>query len=477
MNRSLKLAVVGHSNVGKTSLVSALIRDANLEVREEPGTTRTRYSRAFAIDDEPVVAYIDTPGFETAGRINKWLDAQADGDADEPTLVERFLDEAETDGPFRQEKEALRGAMEADALAYVADVTDPPTGQQQQELRLLRRTGVPMLAVFNVLGPDDERAAWIEALRRRQIDVHVELDAHAFPAAQEEAFYAKVAVLRSEWADQLERVVRLRRAQAQRQERQTARIVADLLVDSLSFRHVERHGTKTEGNKHRDGANEAFKRQLRNRERAAFQHIAELYGFDAVAIEGGKLGVDSWSGTWQGDLFDPEQLKRYGLSIGTLAGLGALAGSPLDGVSGPGVGTGIGAIVGAGAGWWLGRRVSTTVDSRGTLTVGPVDATQFSAVLAHRALELWVHVRSRSHARRDAISLNEAPDAWEADADAAPDRPRLTTREASRLKSVAKRCRKNAEWSHVDRPQPSTPKRDSAAAEAEEILLGAMKRV
>ncbi|HLS42613.1 MAG TPA: GTPase, partial [Paenalcaligenes sp.] len=38
---ALRLAVVGHTNTGKTSLLRTLTRDANFgEVRNSPGTTR-----------------------------------------------------------------------------------------------------------------------------------------------------------------------------------------------------------------------------------------------------------------------------------------------------------------------------------------------------------------------------------------------------------------------------------------------------
>ncbi len=146
----LVIALVGHSNVGKTSLVSALTRDASLEVREEAGTTRATYRKVFRLDELPVLAFIDTPGFEQAGRMNKWLDGRATGEGarlDGRALLDTLLADTGSDARFAAEKEALRGALQADVLAYVADVSQPPTGQQRQELRLLRRAGVPLIAV------------------------------------------------------------------------------------------------------------------------------------------------------------------------------------------------------------------------------------------------------------------------------------------------------------------------------------------
>lgn len=469
MTDPLKVAVVGHSNVGKTSLVAALTRDASLEVREEAGTTRSHYSRAFVLGGEPVISFVDTPGFETAGRINRWLDAEgeAEGGTEAPdgrTLLQRFLDDAETDATYREEKEALQGALGADVLAYVADVTADPSGQQRQEVRLLRRAGVPVIAVLNVLAEGDRRDAWTELLRRENVDTVVPLDAWAFSAGQEAHFYRALTVLRPEMAGALDRVVALRGRQAGASRRAAARALAELLVDALSFRLQESHASQTEGRRHRDEANAAFKRRLRRREQRAFQTLVELYGFPALEVQGGRLDVESWSGTWQGDLFDPQALRRYGLSAGTLGLIGAVTGSALDAVGGMGIGTVLGGAIGVGAGLALGRRVSTSVDGAGTLRVGPVDAVQFPSLLLHRALELWAHLRERSHARRDDVSLEASAG------------PRLGPTEVARLNRIARRCGKNPRWSRLEAGAEASAERAAAEAELATLIEGVMGR-
>jgi GTPase SAR1 family protein len=463
MSEPLKVAVVGHSNVGKTSLVAALTRDASLEVREEAGTTRSHYSRAFVLGGEPVIAFVDTPGFETAGRINRWIDREAGDDApDGRTLLERFLADDGTDEAFREEKEALRGALEADVLAYVADVTTDPSGQQRQEVRLLRRAGVPVIAVLNVLAEGDRRDAWTDLLRRENVDTVVPLDAWDFSAEQEAHFYRALGVLKPEMGGALDRVVSLRGRQGASSRRAAARAVGELLVDTLAFRLEETHGSQSEGRKKRDEANAAFKRRLRRREQQGFEELASLYGFPELDVQGESLTVESWSGTWQGDLFDPKALRRYGVSAGTLGLIGAVTGSALDAVGGMGVGTVIGGAVGLGAGFALGRRVSTSVDGRGKLTVGPVDSVQFPSLLAHRALELWAHLSARSHARRDDIALDESG-------------PRLSTSQTGRLNKLARRCGKNPRWSRLEAGAELSAERDGVVADLAELIAAAME--
>ena len=466
----LSIAIVGHSNVGKTSLVAALTRDAELRIEEEPGTTRTHYEKVFEIAGQEVLGFVDTPGFETAGRINRRLDAAAEGAGsaapDGRTLLESFLADPATDDEFGTEKEALRGALKADLLAYVADVTVPPTGQQRQEVRLLRRVGVPVVAVLNVLAEGDRRDDWDEMLRREHIDMVVPLDAWVFPAEQEERFYKVLAAVRPEHEEQFARVTRLRAAQRNAQRTRSGLLIAGMLVDCLAFRLEDSWPSQKEAMRHRAEANERFKRQLRQCERACCADLARNYGFGGLQVEGAGLKVESWSGDWRGDLFDPAALRRYGVSAGTLGVAGAVGGSLLDGVGGMGFGTVIGGGVGVAAGLLVGRRVSTSVDSAGKLQVGPVDAVRFPSVLLNRAVDCWSELAGRSHARRDGLELRRPPEGSE---------QRLGARAVARLNRLARRIRKRPEWSGVQDVARNTPERDRAIDEVAELVEGLLE--
>jgi GTPase SAR1 family protein len=457
MNEPLAIALVGHSNVGKTSLVAALSRDADLQIAEEAGTTRVADRREFRLDGQPLLVFLDTPGFEEASRIGKWLDA-VEGDLDGPARVEAFLADEATHVRFSAEKEALRAAGGADVLAYVADVSQPPSGQQRHELRLLRRTGVPMIAVLNVLDDADRRAEWTDTLRREGIDTIVPLDAHAFPAQQEADFYAALGLLRPEHRGRLESVAQLRQRRAVGLRRGSARVIAELLVDGLSFTLGESAASKEAAETRRKPLNDRFQAMLRERERRAWLQLLELHGFDRLQLDEQKLVVESFSGAWQDDLFDPSALRRYGVSAGTLAVVGAIGGSLLDAVGGLGAGTVIGGLAGAAAGVAVGRRVSTTVHAGG-VEVGPVDAVQFPSVLLHRAVEVYGQVEARSHARNTgAVGVSEGGTA------------RLGATGVARLNGLARRIRRKPAWSGVQGPPPADADRARVVDELLELV-------
>ena len=68
------VAVVGHTNTGKTSLLRTLARDARFgEVDDRPGTTREVRSIDLLAEEGPVLQLFDTPGLEDAVALTEHL--------------------------------------------------------------------------------------------------------------------------------------------------------------------------------------------------------------------------------------------------------------------------------------------------------------------------------------------------------------------------------------------------------------------
>ena len=72
---ALTLAVVGHTNTGKTSLLRTLTRDAAFgQVSNSPGTTRHVEGARLTVDDEALVELFDTPGLEDSMALLDFMD-------------------------------------------------------------------------------------------------------------------------------------------------------------------------------------------------------------------------------------------------------------------------------------------------------------------------------------------------------------------------------------------------------------------
>lgn len=84
----LLLAVVGHTNTGKTSLMRTLLRDSTFgEVKNAAATTR--HVEEAQIND--TVRLYDTPGLEDAGGVLDWLEDHTSNQQDGIDRVQHFL--------------------------------------------------------------------------------------------------------------------------------------------------------------------------------------------------------------------------------------------------------------------------------------------------------------------------------------------------------------------------------------------------
>ena len=115
-DKPLTLAVVGHTNTGKTSLLRTLTRDATFgEVAPTAATTRQVEGAALAVDGRTVVELFDTPGMEDAGAVFDALDAAGGGRHDGPDRIRALLDDPGARRRFDQECRVLEQVLASDA--------------------------------------------------------------------------------------------------------------------------------------------------------------------------------------------------------------------------------------------------------------------------------------------------------------------------------------------------------------------------
>ncbi|MEG0636034.1 GTPase domain-containing protein, partial [Pseudomonas sp. F1002] len=148
MTKPLKLAVVGHTNVGKTSLLRTLTRDVGFgEVSHRPSTTRHVEGARLSVDGEALLELYDTPGLEDAIALLDYLERlDRPGERlDGPARLARFLEGSEARQRFEQEAKVLRQLLASDAGLYVIDAREPVLAKYRDELQVLASCGKPLL--------------------------------------------------------------------------------------------------------------------------------------------------------------------------------------------------------------------------------------------------------------------------------------------------------------------------------------------
>lgn len=355
MERLVEIAVVGHTNVGKTSLLRTLTRQSAFgEVSDRPGTTRHVERIDLRIAGRSAVRFFDTPGLEDAVALQHHM-AGLPGDFANPVeRVRAFLAGPEARAAYEQEAKVLRKMLEVDAAVYVIDCRQDVLPKYRSEIELLCACARPVMPVLNFIAASGARAdGWREVLAGFNLHVWMQFDAVApFVGAERQLFQDLCVLLRAR-RDELQAVVAELDRQAQARRVAAATLVARLLVHAAAQRQaVPRSVLETPAG--REQAVAQVRQALAGHTQEVVQAILGVYGFRPDEAD---LALAPWtSGRWQADLFHPETLQDAGRKLGTGAAVGAAVGFAADlalaGMS-LGAATALGAAVGgvASQGW------------------------------------------------------------------------------------------------------------------------------
>ncbi|MFV3327401.1 GTPase/DUF3482 domain-containing protein [Pseudomonas sp. NY15372] len=433
MTEPLKLAVVGHTNVGKTSLLRTLTRDVGFgEVSHRPSTTRHVEGARLSVDGQPLLELYDTPGLEDAIALLDYLERlERPGERlDGPARLERFLQGSEARQRFEQEAKVLRQLLASNAGLYVIDAREPVLAKYRDELEVLASCGKPLLPVLNFVASNQHREPeWREALARLGLHALVRFDSVAPPEDGERRLYESLALLLEDARPALQRLVDDQQVQRLARRQGAKRLVAELLLDCAACRRSVPAEPAAEAQ-----AIEALHHEVRQREQRCVEALLKLYAFRREDAHASDLPL--LDGRWGDDLFNPETLKLLGVRLGSGVAAGAAAGAGVDLLVG-GLTLGAAALAGAIAGGALqtarnyGSRLMGKLKGQRELTV---DDTVLR-LLALRQQQLIAALDSRGHAAQDSIRLGELDES--------------TWREG-KLPEALKRARAHPQWSSLN---------------------------
>jgi hypothetical protein len=419
MDRPIRIAVVGHTNAGKTSLLRTLTRRVNFgEVSERPGTTRHVESVELKVDGAPAVLFFDTPGLEDAVALREHLEAY-DRALTPPERIRRFLQGPEAHGVFEQEAKVLRAMLDVDAAFLVVDAREPVLPKFRAEIELLNACARPVLPVLNFLRDAASREpAWKELLSAYGLHVVVRFNAAAPFVGAERELYRDLATLLRDRRAQLDGVAAFLETEAAQRRQAAGLRIAELLVDAAAMRRTA-SASQFDDAASRQRFIATLQKNVFDKAQRCADDLLALYGFREGDADEAPLPLVE--GRWTMDFFHPEALKDAGLLLGKGVAVGAAVGVVADlalaGLSlgaGAALGGAIGGAVSQGLGP-LGRKLANKLRNVHELTVE--DHVLF--VLAAWQLRLLNALERRGHAAIDRIAAHtEAAHAANAPLDA-----------------------------------------------------------
>jgi len=397
--RSIRIAVIGHTNAGKTSLLRTLMHDRGFgEVSSRPATTRHVEASTLDLGDGWTLELADTPGLEDSmGLLDALHAADPSPRISGAARIETFLDSLLATTGFAQEAKALRQLLASDLALYVVDAREPVLGKYQDEFAILASSGKPCLVVLNfTASAHADPARWRSALQTAGIHNVTAFDTVVFDAADERRLWQQVGLLLPAAEAHCARLVAGREREFAARQAQAARLMAEALLDCAALRAPVH-----------DAANGASGSMLgvrvRAREAALSRDLLSLFRFVESDYEARDLPLAG--AAWTLDPFDGDLLKELGLSLGTSAAKGAAAGAVVDALTAfhsLGAATLIGGALGAGldAATRLGRHLQGQFGGERFEQIDEATA----LFIARRAVMLVQDLTRRGHAAQTPVA-------------------------------------------------------------------------
>ncbi|MGB5833020.1 MAG: GTPase/DUF3482 domain-containing protein [Thiohalocapsa sp.] len=410
------LAIMGHPNAGKSSVVATLTENDRIDIDKRAGTTTTSDEYPVIIDGRTIMAFIDTPGFQNPSDILEWFQAHPD----ERDLAGAFLAAHGDDALFSHDCALLRPVADGAGIILVVDGSKRIKEKDRTEMELLRLTGRPRMAILNNLSTVDKHMpAWQDALNKSFNAVR-EFNAHRATYAERIALLSALKAIDQRWEPMLDQTIRAFEGDWERRIEQSADTIAELMRDALAYKvtrvvKVDDLDSETERVAIKEKLSSAFQNGLRKLEGDARQEIRTNFRHNLWDLPPDSLLTQ--------DLFSDQVERALGLTQRKLALTGAAAGAATGGAIDIGVGglsLGVAALIGATAGGVLGvlgGAALAKIDIQRTLgverfTMGPVSNARFPFVLLDRAILYCAQAMNWSHGRKaaDEDAANRVPD-------------------------------------------------------------------
>jgi len=402
----LHIAVVGHTNTGKTSLLRTLTRDQDFgAVKDAPGTTRQVQSAVAMLDHKVALTWYDTPGLEDSVALRDWIDGlpeQRDR-LEGADRIDLFLADQQARLQFEQEYRVLAQVMRCDALLYVIDARDPVMAKHRDELYILQACARPVLPVLNfVASPDADIEPWTHTFARHAMHIYLAFDSVSPPIHGQQMMYDTLGQLLGQHRTTLNGLAQ--QAVNARRERIMAAVglLADVCVEVASVHTVSKNDAS-----HIEQAIIQQQNQVRALEEQFVDRILTLYQFSSQDYLPPTQGwVD---GQWSTDLFSARTLTDLGIDLGKGAAIGAAAGAAVD-IMSAGLTLGTGTLIGAAAGsaWqgvgrW-GKDLKSKLAGERTLQVSD----NVLIALATRNIRLIAALEQRGHASQTPVRMAQS---------------------------------------------------------------------
>ncbi len=402
-----EFAIMGHPNEGKSSVLSTLAEDDSVRISDTPGETRECRSFPVIIDNQEMLHFTDTPGFQNPGRVLAELQQREK----EKNPLQSFLESAYNIAELHDDYELLKPAARGAGIIYVVDGSRPIRHVDHIEMEILRLTGKPRMAIIN---SKETKSPYLEEWKRefrKNFNSSRVFNAHRATYAERIQLLEALKAIEQDWQQVLGTVVDAVKQDWSVRNETSAHIIITLLQDALSLHLSAAIKNEEALPAIRQQLLQKYADQLAALEKKAHQQLRRLYKHNIFNYQ---LPPHSLLHT---EILDERSWQLLGLTRSQfmLAGAlsGAAAGLGLDAATmghSFGIFAALGGALGSLGALWGGDSLTSPKKVFGIplpsfggeqLQIGPAQDINLLFVLLNRSLLYYQHTINWAHGRRD----------------------------------------------------------------------------
>ena len=359
------IAVIGHPNEGKSSVLSTLTEDDRVVVNDYPGeTTHCQYFPVI-IGGETLLELVDTPGFQNPQNSLQWMQQQGLTD---DALLTAFLSEFSAKTGYEHDCELMQPLVKGAALIYVVDCSRPLLPVDEAEMEILRLINKPRMAVINFKDDDqDYYDDWTQAFRRH-FNVIREFNAHQARFQERIALLETLKAIQQSWEPAINRAIAAFKEDWQGRSEDAILAITDYLTYALRLSVEKTFNDEISRREAESKAVAQYQKKIAQREQKMFDRIRALYHhnvFELTLAEQSVLREDLFSET----TWDVLGLTKKQLTIaatGVVAGLGVTLDMATGGLS-HGLFAAAGALFAGSSAYFKGAEYNTSKTKSATI--------------------------------------------------------------------------------------------------------------
>ncbi len=461
-----EIAIIGHPNEGKSSVLSTLAEDDSVRISPYPGETTVCRTFPVMIDNREILRFTDTPGFQNPGTVLvklKTLEGSSKDRLDELVRYCGSIDE------LKEDHELLKPIVRGAAMIYVVNGARPIRKVDRDEMEIIRLIGKPRMAVINSKKADSRHVQqWKDELALHFNSIRL-FDAHRATYSERIGLLEALKTIDQDWQPLMSEVVDTIKKDWQNRIRTTAHIITSLLGESLSLKLSASIKRGKDDERIKKKLTERYTGTIGDLEKKSHEQIRTLFNHNLYDYKLPPYSI------LHEDIFSQKTWQFMGLSKRQFILLGGIGGGAIGaGVDVAALGHGLGLFtalgtIGGALGAMSGRKnldyrasVLGITISGPQLTIGPAESISLLFVLINRSLHFFKHMANWSHGRRDHLQQPDSIQAAEA-------QNYTQTWPASALKSC------HDFFKSVE--QLESEKHQAAAAKLEEILISSLTEI